>query len=72
MGDALAHCFHDAGRFMAQQEGVGILDVALLVGEVGVADPQAWIFTMTSFGPGSGIWMVVSSTGSPFAREITA
>ena len=37
MGDVLADLVHNAGSFVAEEERVGVLDVAVAVGQVRVA-----------------------------------
>lgn len=65
----VADRFDSARGLVTQQKRIVVVDAALAVGQVGMADPQAMIFTTTSPGPGSGITMSVTSTGSPWTEK---
>ena len=71
VGDAVADRLDDAGRLVAEQEREVVVDAALAVVQVGVADAAGLDLDHGLAGPGSGTTMVVSSTGAPLARAMT-
>ena len=71
VGDALADRLDRAGGLVAEQEREVVVDAALAVVQVGVADPAGLDRTTASPGPGSGTTTSTSSTSAPLARAMT-
>ena len=61
----------DAGRLVAEQERELVVDAALAVVQVGVADPARLDLHDRLTGPGSGTTTSTSSTGAPLLRAMT-
>ena len=71
VGHTRADGFDRARGLMTEQERELVVDPALAIRQVGMADPAGDTSTTTSPGPGSGMTTSTNSTGSPFFREIT-
>ena len=69
--DVIADRLDDAARLVAEQERKVVVDAALAIVQIGVADAAGRTRTSASPGPGSGTITVSVRTGSPLAALIT-